>query len=94
LFDLYSDSYHAFVGAAARLGAMLDTANEGLVYFNVARQWFAFSSHHCYSKSLQDRPSHSIPRAQSTFERFCRQTVLGGGYVPRRFKPCCQSFQQ
>jgi hypothetical protein len=32
LFYFYSDSYHAFVGAAARFGAMLDAANEGLIY--------------------------------------------------------------
>jgi len=36
LFYLYSDSYHAFVSAAARLGTMLDAANEGLIYFDVA----------------------------------------------------------
>jgi hypothetical protein len=70
LLDFHSDSYYAFVGAAARLGAMFNASNESLIHLNFAGQSFAFNSHHCNSKSLQNRPSHSISRAQSTFKRF------------------------
>jgi hypothetical protein len=38
LFDLHSDSYHTFAGAAARLGTMLDTTNEGLIYLGFLAQ--------------------------------------------------------
>jgi hypothetical protein len=70
LLHFHGDRYDAFISAATRLSPMLDASNEGLIYLNVAGQWFAFSSHHGNSKSLQDRPSHPISRTQSAFKRF------------------------